>query len=258
MSIKNNYKQQSADVALYYDQWQNGYNDIYGCAIQAFRPSNTVDLFKYISQSACLHNGLNVLDAGCGVAGPAIWLSKNFEIHIVGVTISDIQVQQAKDTIKKENLDGRIKIFKADFHELDNLFSPNTFDLVLFLESLGHSGDPARVIRAAYHVLKPGGSIYIKDFYYKETENPFWQNRIMTAVRNVSKLYKYNTLNLSSTVSALRVAGFGIDFIRKFAFVDDATVRYNFERSFNIDVFGGEPEFHFAEWLEIRCIKPFE
>jgi hypothetical protein len=104
--------------------------------------------------------------------------------------------------------------------------------------------------------LKPGGSIYIKDFYYKEPEDDYWRSRIEKTIANIDRLYSYNTLNLNRTLTALRAAKFEIEFIRKFSFSDDISIRFEFERRFGIDIFGGEPEFTPAEWLEVKCIKP--
>ncbi|HWB64696.1 MAG TPA: methyltransferase domain-containing protein [Chitinophagales bacterium] len=253
--MDNNFKQQSEKVSQYYDNWQKGYNDVYGDTIQAFRPTDKEALMGYLAQAAGIKNGLHVLDAGCGVAGPAVWLAEHFDIKIEGITISGAQVKQANTVITEKNLGGKIKVQQGDYHELSNLYQPATFNLVLFLESLGHAGDPAKAIAEAFAVLKPGGSIYIKDFYYKEPDNEHWKARISKTIGNINRSYQYNTLNLGQVLQALRRVGFEIEFIRRFEFKDDISIRQEFETRFGIDIFGGEPEFTPAEWLEIKCLK---
>lgn len=253
------YKKQSEAVAAYYDEYQQGYNDTYGDMIQAFRPADTNALMQYLCSSAALQNGQKVLDAGCGTGGPAVWIAKQYSgINIAGVTISDVQVAQANERIAANQLQDRVKISKGDFHELSATFNSQSFDVVLFLESLGHAGQPAQVIKQAYEVLKPGGHIYIKDFYYKQPEDAYWKQRVEKVIDNINRLYSYNVLNLTDTIIAARAAGFDIEFIRKFGFDDDIAIRVAFESRFGIDIFGGEQEFYPAEWLEIKFIKPLQ
>lgn len=252
------YKDQSEKTANYYDTFQHGYNEIYGDMIQAFRPTDTDELMKAIVSGADLYEGLWVLDAGCGIGGPAIWLASKLNMQISGVTISAMQVAEAQSKIKAADVSDRVQIIKGDYHQLSDLFKDHLFDRVLFLESLGHSGEPDKVISEAFAVTKPGGTIYIKDFYYKEPNNRDFAQRISKVIANIDKAYSYNTLNLPDTIRSLRAAGFEIEFIRKFNFKDDISIRFEFEKKFGIDIFDGEPEFAPAEWLEIKCIKPFQ
>ncbi len=253
--MNNTYKIQSKKVADYYNQWQQGYNDVYGDTIQAYRPADKNELMQYIALSSGIANGMKILDAGCGVCGPASWLAEHYNVHITGITVSEIQVEQARKNIKQKNSADRVEVIYGDYHELSSIFEENTFDKVLFLESLGHSADTLKVITETYKVLKPGGSIYIKDFYYKEPADAFWKKRIEKVVANINRLYNYNTLNLNNTLTALRSQNFEIDFVKKFSFTDDISIRYEFEQKFGIDIFDGESEFYPAEWLEIKCLK---
>lgn len=254
--MSESYKIQSQKTAAYYNSYQQGYNEVYGDMIQAFRPSDTDELMRTIAASAGLADGMRVLDAGCGIGGPAIWLAERFKLNILGVTISEVQVQEANENIVKKGLSNSVEVVLGDFHELRNTAERGDFDRVLFLESLGHAGEPARAIAEAYEVLKPGGAIYIKDFYYKEPNDSYWRERVQKTIANINKFYSYNTLGLIETIRALRAVGFEVDFIRKFAFKDDISIRFEFEERFGIDIFGGEAEFAPAEWLEIKCTKP--
>jgi len=256
MGEMENYKEQSQKVAQYYNQWQSGYDEVYGDTIQAFRPAEKESLMKYITTSAGIADGQRILDAGCGIGGPAIWIAKKFNVQIAAVTISQTQADRAILSAAQEGIGSRIDVKCLDYHELSGHFERDSFDRVIFLESLGHSGDPAKAIAEAFAVIKPGGNIYIKDFYYKEPSDTYWRDRIDRTIGNINRFYQYNTLSLTQTISALRANGFEIDFIRKFDFKDDISIRMEFEQRFGIDIFGGEPEFAPAEWLEIKCIKP--
>src|ERR1043165_753708 len=164
------YKGQSEKTARYYNEWQERYDEIYGDTIQAFRPSSKDALMQYIAQSAGIKPGLKILDAGCGVGGPAIWIAEKFDVLVSGITISEKQAEQARQTVAKKNIEHRVRIIAGDYHELQFHFDKESFDLILFLESLGHSGNSSKAIKEAYEMLKPGGAVYIKDFYYKEPD----------------------------------------------------------------------------------------
>jgi cyclopropane fatty-acyl-phospholipid synthase-like methyltransferase len=231
------------------------YLEIYGDVIQAFRPSHKKDLLYYLAKSSGLKRGMHILDAGCGVGGPAVYFAKEFRVNVDGITISPVQVQEANMRVRAEKVEKSVAISEGDYHHLSDYFKAAAYDAVYFLESLGHSNNPDMAIREAQSVLKKGGYIYIKDFYRKISNDAAQQARIDRVIGNMNKHYSYNTLDLSDVLHSLRIAGFEIIFIKRFDFKDDIGVRFEFERVNQIDIFEGMDEFWPAEWLEIKCIK---
>jgi len=51
---------------------------------------------KFLAEKAALKSDDIILDAGCGIGGSAVWLAKNYNAHVVGITLSDIQLKEAK------------------------------------------------------------------------------------------------------------------------------------------------------------------
>ncbi len=254
--MSKSYKEQSDKVAAYYNEWNEKYTKIYGKTIQAHRPPDDYDLMEYTTKSADLKDGQKILDAGCGNCGPSIFFASKFDIRVEAITISSLQVLEATKRIAENELQDKIHVCEGDYHELDLIYPVDSFDRILFLEALGHAGNPSKVIQAAYKVLKPGGEIYIKDFYPKVTRNNEIRKKITRIVSNLNYHYSYNTLDLNDTITALRESNFEIYFIRQFGFKNDASIKNDFEERFGIDLFGEIEEFYFAEWLEIRCVKP--
>ena len=127
---------------------------------------------------------------------------------------------------------------------------------MLFLEALGHAARPDIVLAGAVRVLKPGGVLYIKDFYPRETDDPQLKVRIAKTVDNINREYYYNVLDLHETLTTLRKQGMTIGSIKPFEFESDIAVREEFERRFGIEVFEGG-EFVPAEWLEMKFEKTF-
>ena len=243
-------------IKTYYNKFTQKYLDIYGDVIQAFRPKHTRDLLHYIATSSGLKRNRKIVDAGCGVCGPAIYFAGQYHSLVDAITISDIQQSEAVKKIKQAGLEKSISVLCGDYHALSTYYKQSEYDAVYFLESLGHSNQPEIAIREAWNVLKPGGFIYIKDFYKKEVDDPRLQAKIDRVIYNIDSNYSYNTLNLIDVIRVLRACNLEIEFVKRFGFNDDTSIRAAFEKEMKIDIFEGEPEFFPAEWLEIKCIKP--
>lgn len=244
------------EVKRYYDEWTVKYLDVYGDIIQAFRPANDGDLSAYTIQNAGLQKGQHILDAGSGVSGPAIAMAEKAGVKFSCLTVSPQQAGIAKQRVSARKLDKVITIEEGDYHQLTNYFKPKTFDGAIFLESLGHASNVTQVAHGVYEVLKPGGFVYIKDFFYKISANADEQTRINEVIKNMNVNYSYSTLGLSQTLDAFRECGFEIDFIKHIGYTTDIEIRRRFEEKFGIDNYKGLKEFAPAEWLELRLIKP--
>lgn len=243
-------------VARYYDSWTERYISVGGEIIQAFRPSSDQSLIDYYIDSAELADGQYILDAGCGVCAPSILFARKLHVKIAALTISQQQAKLAQNRIKQEGLGSQISVNAGDYHRLANLYPQDTFDRVLFLESLGHAEDPQAVLEGAHSVLKSGGMLYIKDFFVRETKDQRLKKMIQKVVRNIDRLYSYNTLDLHPTLSSIRELGFVLRMLRRPTFVDDSAIRFAFEDKYGIDIFGGMKPFIPTDWLEICCVKP--
>lgn len=246
------------EVKQYYDEWTVKYLDVYGDVIQAFRPSTDSELFDYTIESAGITGNMHLLDAGSGVSGPAIMLHDKTGARIDCITVSPQQAGIARKRIGARSLDKFITVTEGDYHNLPNYFKPKTFDGALFLESLGHASDVNRVAKGVYEVLKPGGFVYIKDFFYKIAADKAMQERINVVIKNMNENYSYSTLGLSETLDAFRNCGFEIELIKRITFASDISIRKRFEDKFGIDNYQGLKEFAPAEWLELKLVKPGE
>lgn len=243
-------------VERYYDEWTDRYLDVYGDMIQAFRSKEDAETLDIIANSIGFNAGEKVLDAGCGVGGPARYFAKKQGVQVDGFTISQVQVDKAAELNAKAGLTDKVNIRKGDFHNIADLVQAESYDKVLFLESLGHAVDPTSVIKGAFKALKPGGTLYIKDFYTKETDNPEYQKYIDRLVNNINEAYSYNTLDLNVVLRALRSSDCELLYIRPIAINHDIEVRATFESKFGIDLFEGGRDFPYADWLEIKVWKP--
>ena len=159
------------EVKTLYNSNTDKFLEVYGEVIQAFRTKDVKDYLDYTIRNAELKDGQKILDAGCGVGGPASYFASQLNVDIQGITISDYQAAKSKEVLSGKTLKGSVEITVGDYHKIDKIFGENVFDRVLFLESFGHSSDQNLLIEKAFHVLKPGGILYIKDLFKREHPN---------------------------------------------------------------------------------------
>ena len=161
----NKIKYQPKQVGDFYNKNHDAFIKVYGEVIQAFRTNNLDNILNSQIESIGLKEGQRVLDAGCGVCGPARYFAKKTGCTIDAVTISEVQLNAANKHIQQENLQDKITVHLNDYHEVDTLFPKEQFDIAYFLESFGHSNQKEKLLKAIWKILKPGGEVYIKDLF---------------------------------------------------------------------------------------------
>ena len=80
---------------------------------------------RFVSELLDLKKNDFVLDAGCGVGGSSIFMAKNFGVKIIGITLSQKQIKQARERIKKMDLEHLVSYDIMDFCK--TRFKDNTF-----------------------------------------------------------------------------------------------------------------------------------
>lgn len=247
---------QVQDVEAFYDRYTSEYLEVFGNDIlQSWRPSDPDELIQYIVNSSSMEDGQRVLDAGCGVCGPAIRIAELLDVEISAVTISQRQVEMAREKIHARQFSERIEVIRGDYHYLDALYPDEHFDVILFLESLSHAADPQKVVKAAAKVLKPGGWIYVKDVFARELENGQEMRQIKRHIERVNAVWRLGVLDLCSTISSLRRTGLAIVFVRRPGFCRDRRFAAEFLRHFGLGADEAPDGIVATEHLEIKCQK---
>jgi tocopherol O-methyltransferase len=116
-----------------------------------------VKLVERLAKRAGIVRGSRVLDVGCGVGGSSLWLARNLDCEVVGVTISPVQAEMATEKARKEGLDERARFEVLDANHLD--VEPESFDAVWVIECSEHLMDKARFIESCARALKPEGTL---------------------------------------------------------------------------------------------------
>jgi cyclopropane fatty-acyl-phospholipid synthase-like methyltransferase len=100
-----------------------------------------------------------ILDAGCGLGGTLIDLASRLGGSGVGLTLSRQQARVANRAVARAGLLGRVRIDVGTYDQPP----PGPFDLVVAIESIAHSADPAVTLSALVAVLAPDGHLAIVD-----------------------------------------------------------------------------------------------
>ncbi len=205
-----------ADVARYYNEWTPDYINGFGEVFQGARPESTEELLEYIKSAARLEDGLTVLDAGCGVCGPATWFAEHGDLTIEALTISEVQVAEAQQRINRRGLQNRVTVRQGDFQQLAQIYPPAHFDRILFLESLCHAEDYRTVLQQAKQLLKPGGCVYIKDFYAIDNRSrPEVLEMQAQDLRDLNQVYCLMMPDIPRMVDTISALGFDIVYLRQ-------------------------------------------
>ena len=210
-SINN---QHTLNVGKFYNKNHDAFIKVYGEVIQAFRTNNLDNILNSQVDSIGLKNEHSVLDAGCGVCGPARYFAKKTGCTIDAVSISETQVEVSKQFIQNEELQDKIAVHLHDYHSVDKLFPKEKFDKVYFLESFGHSNQKEKLLKAIWTVLKPGGEVYIKDLFKRISNNWFVQRKIDSEIAKINNAYYYDVADLNEFINLVRKIGYVIVFIK--------------------------------------------
>jgi ubiquinone/menaquinone biosynthesis C-methylase UbiE len=249
------------DVRKFYDEQTDNFLKVYGNVIQAFRTKDVNVLLDYQITAMGLKKGMRVLDAGCGVCGPAIYFAKQADVEIDAITISSVQQTKALKAIEKNGLNEKIKVKLGDYHHLQTYYPKNSFDLVYFLESFGHAENHQQALDAAWEVLKPGGTIFIKDLFIKKTVSASMKENIDNEIAKINTAYHYNVPDLNNIVDFVRSKGYILSSLKTIDIplqdFENLSVSNQFQELTGINKIENLREYVFpVDFFEIKCMKP--
>ena len=248
-------------VGDFYNQHNDSFLKVYGEVIQAFRTHDVTKLLNYQIEAMELKPGMKVVDAGCGVCGPAIHFAKHAGVEVHAITISKEQFNRSKERIAEAGLEDMVFVYHGDYHQLSSILGAQDFDRVYFLESFGHSPQHNLAIDSAWKVLKSGGLLYVKDLFRRE---PLLEEHVAAIEREVTKIndaYRYNIADLNTVLTHLRKQGWILSKLKTIdlpmADFENLTISNEFQELTGIAKIEGWDDYVFpVDFFELYCIKP--
>ncbi len=174
LCLKYTMKFSSKEIAQYYDVTREHYQHFwkldqcrslhYGYwddTTPTFE-SALLNINSKLAQYAEIKNGMKILDTGCGEGGSMAWISKNYQVDLTGITLSQKQADSGNAYFKNQKINNA-KIVVQDYTQTQ--FADATFDVIWAIESVCHAEDKSVFLTEMYRVLKPGGKIIMADFF---------------------------------------------------------------------------------------------
>ncbi|MBQ1101104.1 methyltransferase domain-containing protein [Streptomyces sp. b94] len=109
----------------------------------------------FLAERAQLRSGMEVLDVGSGVGGPAMHIAQRTGAHVTGLDLSRRRLAHARELAKQRGHHDRTAFVHGDAMQMP--FKTGSFDVAYSLEAICHTADKGRVHNEAARVLKPGG-----------------------------------------------------------------------------------------------------
>lgn len=111
-----------------------------------------------------------VLDVGCGVGATPALLVKKYGARVVGVDISPLMIERARERVERERLGRRVELKMADVCSLP--FGDGEFDSVVCESVLTFVRNKERALREMARVLKPGGYLGLNEEVWLKAPPP--------------------------------------------------------------------------------------
>ncbi len=229
-------------VAEYYDQWTDRYEEGFGHTFQSNRTEDISELLAHIAVEAEFETGQRILDAGCGVGGPAVWFAREYGVRVDALTNSSVQVRKAQERVERAGLREKVRVVEGDFHNLEDYFPRDRYDAVLFLESLVHSHRPQRVLQSVARVLRPSGVIYVKDlFQLQKIPRGQEARRIRKVIKNTNRYFRLEVQTVGAITQASHRASLRLEYCRELPLTTQHDLGNAFCQRHGLDIYEDEP-----------------
>ncbi|MXZ13762.1 MAG: methyltransferase domain-containing protein [Candidatus Dadabacteria bacterium] len=118
-----------------------------------------------------LHEGMTVVDIGCGIGGPMRRVVREAGVRVVGVNNNEIQLDKAKSLNTEAGLDHMVDYLACSFMDMSAV-ADNTFDRGYAIESTCHAPEKAAAFAEIYRVLKPGALFWGQEMCITDKFDP--------------------------------------------------------------------------------------
>jgi tocopherol O-methyltransferase len=122
-----------------------------------------LQLVEHLAQLANIKSGSEILDIGCGMGGSSLYLARNYNATVTGITISPVQVEMATAAAARERIDVKFLVMDAEAMDFQK-----QFDVLWSVESISHYQHREDFFVSASRLLKPGGAFGIIDWFKKK------------------------------------------------------------------------------------------
>jgi SAM-dependent methyltransferase len=118
---------------------------------------------RRLAELAAVTGGDLVLDAGCGMGGPARYLAKTYGCTVHGLDMTLPYLETADLLTELTGLGDKVHLERGDVTDIR--FDDGTFDVAWTQHAAQSIPDKERFFAELHRVLKPGGRLVVHDLY---------------------------------------------------------------------------------------------
>ena len=111
---------------------------------------------NYLCRKLRLRPGERLLDVGCGWGGLILWAAQHFGVRALGVTLSHVQADLARERIREAGLAQRCEVQVRDYRDIEEAESFDKIVSVGMFEHVGESRLP-EYFEHVWKLLRTGG-----------------------------------------------------------------------------------------------------
>lgn len=117
----------------------------------------TLPELERVAAELRLRPGDTLVDLGCGMAGPALWMARETQAHLVGIDVSPVAVQQAGARAVELGLAERARFVVGSF--ADTGLEASSADGAMSEDALQYAPDKRAAMAEVARILRPGGRL---------------------------------------------------------------------------------------------------
>lgn len=136
------------------------------------------NMTRVVADTADVGPGDRVLDAGCGVGGPATWLAAERGAEVVGVNVTPMHLDRARRLAEERGVADDCEFREDDFTELATV-ADDAVDVVWGVEAVCYAEDKREFVEQAARVLRDGGRLVVADGFAVERDLSARDRRLM-------------------------------------------------------------------------------
>lgn len=119
---------------------------------------------EHLGRGLGLAPGDRLLDMGCGWSGPALYYAEHHGCRVTGVTLSAVQRDYGLAWAARRGIEDAYRIDVRSAMDLP--YPDESFDHVIFLESIIHMPEKAAIFERCRDLLRPGGRLLVQESCY--------------------------------------------------------------------------------------------
>ena len=109
-----------------------------------------------------------VLDIGCGLGGPALFLARNCGADVVGIDLEPQLIERARQSAIKHGLEAKTEFHVVEIGPID--YPDESFDFVVSSGAFTQIANKLEMFKEVLRVLKPGGVFSCYDWMKSEDD----------------------------------------------------------------------------------------